>query len=156
MMSTCINIAIILAAIIAMEGFAWAFHKYYMHGPGWRWHQSHHIPSAGLFEKNDLYAVCFSLIAASLFILGSLWQPVLWYIALGFTIYGLLYAFVHDGLVHQRWPFKVKPKSKYLKRLVHAHRLHHHVTTQHGAIAFGFLYAQDPETLKAQLQQNHG
>jgi len=106
-----------------------------MHGRGWGWHESHHIHTDGPFEKNDLYGVCFSVIAAGLFIAGSLWWMPLWYVALGFTIYGLFYGFVHDGLVHQR----------------HAHRLHHHTTTKDGAVSFGFLYAENSEKLKAQL-----
>jgi len=147
-----INILIVIAAIIGMEIFAWFFHKYYMHGPGWAWHESHHIHTHGPFEKNDLYGVCFSVIATGLFIAGSLWSPALWYVALGFTIYGLLYGFVHDGLVHQRWPFRLEVKRGYLLRLVHAHRLHHHVTTKNGAISFGFLYAENPKTLKARIK----
>ena len=149
-----INTLITLAAIIGMEVFAWVFHKYYMHGRGWGWHESHHVHTDGPFEKNDLYGVCFSVIAAALFIAGSLWSPVLWYIALGFTIYGVLYGFVHDGLVHQRWPFRVSAKRGYLLRLVHAHRLHHHTTTKDGAVSFGFLYAEKPEVLKARLKNN--
>lgn len=147
-----INILITLAAIIGMEVFAWVFHKYYMHGPGWGWHESHHVPTQGYFEKNDLYAVWFSVIAAAMFIAGSLWSPALWYIALGFTIYGVLYGFVHDGLVHQRWPFHYTPRRGYLLRLVHAHRLHHHVTKKDGAVSFGFLYAPNPTKLKASLK----
>ena len=146
------NILIIIASIIGMEIFALYFHKHFMHGRGWSWHESHHIHTDGHFEKNDLYAVCFSVIAAALFIAGSLWWMPLWYIALGFTIYGILYGFVHDGLVHQRWPFHITPKNAYLKRLVHAHRLHHHTTTKDGAVSFGFLYAENPEKLKASLK----
>jgi beta-carotene 3-hydroxylase len=147
-----INSLIVIAAIIGMEVFAWVFHKYYMHGPGWGWHESHHVHTDGPFETNDLYAVCFSLIAAGLFIVGSLWWTPLWYIALGFTIYGGLYGFVHDGLVHQRWPFNYTPKGGYLFRLVLAHRMHHHTTTKDGAVSFGFLWAEKPEELKAKLK----
>ena len=123
-----------------------------MHGPGWGWHESHHVHTDGPFEKNDLYAVCFSIIAAALFITGSLYWSPLWYIALGFTLYGVLYGFVHDGLVHQRWPFRVIVKRGYLYRLVLVHRLHHHTTTKDGAVSFGFLWAQDPDKLKAELK----
>jgi len=123
-----------------------------MHGRGWGWHESHHILTDGYFEKNDLYAVWFSGITATLFIAGSLWWTPLWYIALGFTLYGLLYGFVHDGLVHQRWPFRYVPKRGYLYRLVLAHRIHHHVTHRDGAVSFGFLYAESPEKLKSKLK----
>lgn len=151
-MSMLISVAIVIITVIAMEVFAWWAHKYIMHGWGWNWHKSHHVVTPGYFEKNDLYSVVFSVFAASLFIIGSLYSSTIWYIALGITIYGLLYAFVHDGLVHQRWPFRVAPRNKYLKRLVHAHRIHHHTTTKDGAVSFGFLWAEDPKKLKAELQ----
>lgn len=155
-MSVWLAIAIIVASVIFMEVFAWAIHKYIMHGPGWGWHESHHTETHGPFEKNDLYAVCFSVIAAALFIFGSLWWTPLWFVALGLTIYGLLYAFVHDGLVHQRWPFFVKTRGAYMKRLVQAHRLHHAVHTRDGAVSFGFLWAEDVRKLKAKLKAQSG
>ncbi len=149
------NILIVIGSVIFMEIFALYFHKYVMHGSGWGWHESHHVHTEGYFEKNDLYSVCFSFIAMTFFIVGSLWWSPLWYIALGFTIYGILYAFVHDGLVHQRWPFNYTPKRGYLYRLVLAHRLHHHVTVKDGAVSFGFLWAEKPEKLKAELKEVH-
>jgi beta-carotene 3-hydroxylase len=142
----------VLLSVIGMEIFAWAIHKYVMHGPGWGWHESHHTETEGLFETNDLYAVVFSVIAAGLFIAGSLWWIPLWFVALGLTIYGLLYGFVHDGLVHQRWPFFVKTRGRYMKRLVQAHRIHHAVHTRDGAVSFGFLWAEDVRKLKAKLK----
>lgn len=154
-MTLWINIAIVIASIIGMEVFAYFIHKYVMHSRwGWGWHESHHIETSGLFEKNDLYAVCFSFIAAGFFIFGSLGHTWLWMIGLGFTIYGLIYGFVHDGLVHQRWPFFVKVRGRYLKRLVQAHRLHHATKERDGAVSFGFLYAQDIRILKTKLQAN--
>ena len=151
-MSAWLAIGIVVFSVGFMEVFAWAVHKYIMHGPGWGWHESHHTETHGPFEKNDLYAVCFSIIAAALFISGSLWWTPLWFVALGLTIYGLLYAFVHDGLVHQRWPFFVKTRGGYMKRLVQAHRLHHAVHTRDGAVSFGFLWAEDVRKLKAKLK----
>ena len=108
------NIAIVIISVVGMEVFAIYFHKHFMHGRGWSWHESHHVHTDGYFEKNDLYAVCFSIIAAALFISGSLWWSPLWYIALGFTIYGVLYGFVHDGLVHQRCLFKSRRNQAIL------------------------------------------
>lgn len=155
MMTLLTNTAIVIASIIGMEVFAYFIHKYVMHSQwGWGWHESHHIETQGIFEKNDLYAVCFSFIAAGFFIIGSLGHAWLWMIGLGFTIYGLLYGFVHDGLVHQRWPFYIKVRGRYLKRLVQAHRLHHAIKERDGAVSFGFLYAEDVRTLKAKLQAN--
>lgn len=153
-MTILINTLIVIASLIGMEIFAWAFHKYYMHGRGWGWHESHHIRTEGAFEKNDLYGVCFSVIACGMFLAGSLWWQPLWFMALGVTLYGIFYGIVHDGLVHQRWPFNIPPRSKYLKRLVHAHKIHHHTTVRDGAVSFGFLWARDPEDLKRRLKSN--
>ena len=44
-----VNIAIVLAAVLGMEGVAWLAHKYIMHGFGWNWHEDHHKPH---FEKD--------------------------------------------------------------------------------------------------------
>ena len=150
-----IAFAIVVASVIGMEAFAWAIHKYVMHSRwGWGWHESHHVESHGPFERNDLYAVVFSAIAAGLFIGGYYWWPAT-YIGIGLTIYGLLYAFVHDGLVHQRWPFFVKTRGRYMKRLVQAHRIHHATHGRDGAVSFGFLYAEDVRKLKARLKANN-
>lgn len=147
---------ILTVSVIGMEAFAWIVHRFIMHGRlGWRWHESHHIETKGPFEKNDLYTVCFSFIAATLFIIGSMGHPVIWMVALGLTVYGVLYGIVHDGLVHQRWPVYIRTPNGYLKRLVQAHRLHHAVHTREGAVSYGFLYAQDIRKLKAQLKKTH-
>ena len=148
------NLAIVIGAIIGMEIFAWFIHKYVMHGIGWGWHESHHTETEGLLEKNDLYAVVFSFIAAGCFIYGSMGHPMFWYIGLGLTIYGVLYAVVHDGLVHRRLPFPRKARGAYMKRLVQAHRLHHAAHTKQGCVSFGFIYAGNVRKLKAELKAN--
>lgn len=148
------NLAIVLISIIGMEIFAWVIHKYVMHGPGWGWHESHHTDTDGLFEKNDLYAVVFSFIAAGFFIIGSMGVTWLWYVGLGLTFYGILYGIVHDGLVHRRLPFPRKARGRYLKRLVQAHRLHHAAHTKEGCVSFGFIWAEDIQKLKAELKAN--
>lgn len=145
---------LVTVAFLAMEGVAWTVHRYVMHSAaGWAWHRSHHEPSRG-FELNDLYAVVFAGPAVALFWIGA--QPGLrwvWFLGLGVTLYGLMYAFVHDGLVHQRLGFRITPRRGYLKKLVQAHRLHHAVHTRDGAVSFGFLYAPDVRRLKARLKQ---
>jgi beta-carotene 3-hydroxylase len=151
-MSLGAGLAIAAASAAAMELVAFAVHKYVMHGPGWTWHRSHHRPRAGAFEKNDLYAVLFALLSLALFWAGAAWWAPLWWIALGMTAYGLLYAFVHDGLVHRRFPFLRAPRRGYAKRLVQAHRLHHAVRERDGAVSFGFLYAPPVEKLRAELR----
>lgn len=148
-------IAIGIAVFFAMEIVAWAAHKYIMHGWGWAWHKSHHEPHDNVFEKNDLYAVVFALIAIALFALGGyMGWPVVSAIASGITFYGLFYFIVHDGLVHQRWPFRHIPHKGYAKRLVQAHRLHHAVKGKDGAVSFGFLYAPPVDRLRDELKRS--
>ena len=153
-MTSLLNFAIVLISVIGMEIFAWVIHKYVMHGSGWGWHESHHTETEGLFEKNDLYAVVFSFIAAGFFIIGSMGVTWLWFVGLGLTIYGILYGIVHEGLVHRRLPFPRKARGRYLKRLVQAHRLHHAAHTKEGCVSFGFIWAEDVQKLKAELKAN--
>ncbi len=157
-MSTLASIVIILATIAAMEGVAWASHKYIMHGFGWGWHRDHHERHDNILEKNDLYAVVGAALSISMFMLGSplimgtnAWAPAT-PIGIGVLGYGILYTLAHDGLVHQRY-FRWVPKSGYAKRMVQAHKLHHATQSKEGGVSFGFLIARSPEALKADLRQ---
>lgn len=147
-------VAIVLLTVAVMEGVAYATHRWIMHGPlGWGWHRSHHeADHHGVFEKNDLYAVVFTVLSIALFALGATRWPVLWWVALGMTVYGLIYFVVHDGLVHQRWPFRMVPRRGYARRLYQAHRLHHAVEGREGCVSFGFVYAPPVDSLKARLR----
>ena len=154
-MSVAVAVAIMLGTVLAMEGVAWLAHKYLMHGWGWGWHRSHHEPREGAFERNDLYAVIFGALAVGFFLVASRLWPSLFWIAAGMTLYGFCYAVVHDGLVHQRWPFRHHPRNVYLKRLVQAHRLHHAVESRDNCVSFGFLYAPPIRSLNQQLKRLH-
>ncbi|EAQ27735.1 beta-carotene hydroxylase [Erythrobacter sp. NAP1] len=145
-------IAVTLGALIFMEFFAWYAHKYIMHGWGWGWHRDHHEPHDNKLEKNDLFAVVFGTINAGMYIFGALYWDALWWAALGVNLYGVIYALVHDGLVHQRFGRYV-PKNAYAKRLVQAHRLHHATIGKEGGVSFGFVLARDPAKLKAELKR---
>jgi beta-carotene 3-hydroxylase len=156
-MAVLIPTLIVLAAALAMEGVAWASHKYVMHGFGWAWHRDHHEPHEGLLERNDLYALVGAALSIAMFALGSpmimrgdAWWPGTW-IGLGVLLYGVIYTLVHDGLVHQRW-FRWVPRSGYAKRLVQAHKLHHATIGKEGGVSFGFVFARDPARLKAELK----
>jgi beta-carotene 3-hydroxylase len=143
---------ILLLTVAAMELLAAAVHKYVMHGWGWGWHRSHHMPRSGWFETNDLYALVFAAISLGLFVAGGSPASPLWWVGAGSAAYGLLYALLHDGLVHRRLPFRRVPKSAYLKRLVQAHRIHHARHEREGAVSFGFLYAPPVAKLVAALR----
>lgn len=154
-MDILINTSIVLGTVAFMEWFAWYAHKYIMHGWGWGWHKSHHEPRTGWFEKNDLYAVVFAGLAIALIYFGTSGYGRIEWMGAGMTAYGLLYFIAHDGLVHQRWPFKYVPRRGYLKRLYQAHRMHHAVDGKEGCVSFGFLYAPSVTVLKKQLRDLH-
>jgi beta-carotene 3-hydroxylase len=153
MAGSIVNLACFLGALTAMEGVAWATHRYLMHGPLWVWHRSHHAPRLGIFELNDLFAVVFAGIAIGLFAAGAATGiAALSFAAAGVTAYGALYALVHDGLVHRRFPLPIKARSGYLLRLVQAHHLHHLSHARQGAVSFGFLWPRDPQRLAERLK----
>ena len=152
-MSVLINAVLFFAALFAMEGVAWVTHKYVMHGWGWGWHESHHRDREGAFEKNDLYAVVFSLPSIALIYIGvNHFAPALW-VGLGILAYGLVYFIFHDVIVHKRLKTGYVPKSAYMKRIVQAHRLHHAVHTKEGTVSFGFVFAPRVDHLKAELKR---
>ena len=136
------NIMIVLAGFVFMEATAWFTHKYIMHGFMWNWHKSHHEPRKGRFEKNDLFGIVFAVVSATLIITGTLSGSPDWkfYLGLGIFFYGVAYFLVHDVFVHQRMPWLKNTDSTYFKAMRFAHKIHHKVSSKHGAEAFGFLY----------------
>ena len=152
-MSIALGLALFLATVAAMEGVAYAAHRWVMHGPGWFLHASHHRPRTGAFEANDLYAVIFALPSIVLLAGGVRWGwwPGCTWIGAGIAAYGAIYFGFHDWIVHNRLPQRYVPRGRYMKRIVQAHRLHHVVETRRGTVSFGFLVAPRPEALKAEL-----
>ena len=144
-----------LLTVAAMEGFAYAMHRWVMHGPGWFLHESHHRPRTGNWELNDLYAVIFAVPSILLIAGGTLWGwwPGATWVGAGIAAYGAIYFGFHDIIVHRRVPTRYLPKSSYMKRIVQAHRLHHAVETKADGLSFGFLVAPRPEELKAELKR---
>ena len=133
---------IVIATFLAMEGVAWFLHRYVMHGFGWYLHEDHHRYTPGRFEKNDLFGVSFSLVSFLLIMAGvfggfDLGLPI----GIGIMFYGIGYFLVHDVFFHHRIKIKYRPKSSYLKRVLHAHAIHHQKSTAHTGLCFGFLYA---------------
>lgn len=153
-----LGILLFMATIVAMEAFAYAAHRWVMHGPGWFLHASHHRPRTGAFEWNDLYAVIFAT-PSILLLLGGVqlgwWQGCTW-IGAGIAAYGAIYFGFHDVVVHKRVAHRYVPRGRYMKRIVQAHRLHHAVESKHGAVSFGFLWAPPAEALKRQLKARGG
>lgn len=154
MSSWLVNALILSVTVVGMEYFAWAMHRYVMHGWGWGWHRSHHEPGRGLLEKNDLYTLVFAGIAIGFIVHGAADHGPTYWIGMGATVYGVLYFIVHEGMVHKRWPFRYIPRKGYLKRLYQAHRMHHAVHGREGCVSFGFLIAPPIQTIRAQLKEN--
>jgi beta-carotene 3-hydroxylase len=143
MMELVINSVIVLTVFMFMEGVAWFTHKYVMHGFLWRWHHSHHVPRKGRFEKNDLFAVVFSLPSIGLFYYSTYYTDTFYLtaVAIGILAYGIFYFLFHDVIVHQRIRISLKKKGKYLSRLIDAHYVHHEKHTKGNCESFGFLFA---------------
>ena len=132
----------IIITFISMEGVAWFLHKYVMHGFGWYFHEDHHRSSKGRFEKNDIFGVFFSLLSFVLILTGFLnGYDIRLPIGIGVACYGIGYFLVHDTFFHRRVKIKYRPKSKYMKTVLNAHRIHHQKSTSHKGICFGFLFA---------------
>lgn len=140
---------IILCSLITVgtflfwEGVAWFTHKYIMHGFLWVWHKSHHTVHDHALEKNDWFAVVFSLPSIGLFYYASAvtYNPYLIAVGLGILCYGIFYIAFHDIIVHQRIRWRPSKRSSYLQRMINAHYVHHGKHTKEGCEAFGFLFA---------------
>ncbi len=144
--------------VAGMEAFAYAAHRWIMHGPMWVWHASHHREREGWFERNDLFAVVFAAVSCGFIFAGTqlhLGSALTW-VGIGVVVYGMIYFLFHDVLVHRRVAHGIVPRSRYLRRIVQAHRLHHAVGTRDGTVSFGFLYAPPIPVLARQMKNAPG
>lgn len=152
-MSILAGLTLFFATIAVMEGVAYAAHRWVMHGAGWLLHESHHRERTGWFEANDLYAVIFA-VPSFVLLLGGVqlgWGDWATWVGAGIAAYGAIYFGFHDVIVHKRVAHRYVPRSRYMKRIVQAHRLHHATENKHGSVSFGFLWAPRADVLKAQL-----
>ena len=151
-----VNLMFVLAAFLAMEWVAWFSHKYVMHGFMWCWHESHHKPRQGVFEKNDLFAVMFALPSIACIYWGNRGVPALLYIGIGIALYGLMYFIFHDVIVHRRIRTGYVPRSSYMRRIVEAHWVHHSTQGKDDAVSFGFLYSPPIDQLLKERDRLQG
>lgn len=137
---------IVLIAFFGMELSAWAAHKYLMHGFLWFLHEDHHVVTGKPYQKNDSFALIFAIPSALGFVLGSIYS-LSWLVSIGFGIllYGFAYLFVHDIFIHRRIKFFKRTKNKYLRAVLHAHRIHHSERSRVNCEYFGMLYV--PRTI---------
>ena len=150
-MNWIINISLIVGTFFFMEGVAWFTHKYIMHGVLWVWHRSHHRVHPHPLERNDLFALVFSIPSVSLIVLGYEVELVAWlkFVGYGILAYGLFYFIFHDIIVHRRIKIKFQAKHQYLRRIINAHYVHHEKHSKEGGEAFGFLYAPKKYQVKS-------
>lgn len=136
-----VNGLIIIVSFISMEGVAWLAHKYIMHGLLWKLHKDHHQPNPGkVVEKNDYFFLIFALPAIVGFIAGFANFSVPFWVAVGITLYGMAYFFIHDLFIHQRIRVLRNANSVYFKAIRKAHKVHHkHLGKEHGE-CFGMLW----------------
>lgn len=140
-MTAIFYLIIITITFIAMEGVAWAAHKYLMHGALWSWHEDHHINGPGFFEKNDRFFLVFALPSITFFAIGG-FTDQFWavFVGLGILLYGIAYFLIHDVFIHQRFKWLRNAKGPYFKAIRRAHKIHHkHLTKEHGE-CFGMLF----------------
>ncbi|WP_175622362.1 sterol desaturase family protein [Chryseobacterium schmidteae] len=136
------NFLIVVATFFVMEGITWLVHKYIMHGFLWPLHRDHHDHSnEGPMERNDYFFAIFAIPTIALMYYGTINDfNIYFYIALGITIYGMAYFFVHDIFIHQRFNILKNTKNPYLLAIRRGHKQHHkHTGKEHGE-CFGFLW----------------
>lgn len=121
--------ALSVGAAVGMEFWARWAHKALWHASLWHMHESHHRTREGPFELNDVFAIINAVPAIALLSYGFFHKglvPGLCFGAgLGITVFGMAYMFVHDGLVHKRFPVGPIANVPYFRRVAAAHQLHH-------------------------------
>ncbi|KAL5747542.1 hypothetical protein ACOSP7_024546 [Xanthoceras sorbifolium] len=121
--------ALSVGAAVGMEFWARWAHRALWHASLWHMHESHHRPRDGPFELNDVFAITNALPAIALLSYGffnkGLVPGLCFGAGLGITVFGMAYMFVHDGLVHRRFPVGPIADVPYLRRVAAAHQLHH-------------------------------
>ena len=135
------GVLITLATYVVMEGITWCTHKFVMHGLMWYFHEDHHQPRGGFFEKNDAFFLIFAVPSCLLIVFGSMAAfDFRFFIGIGILLYGLSYFLIHDVLIHQRFDWFTRTDNVYFRAIRKAHKVHHkHLNKEHGE-CFGMLY----------------
>ncbi|CAM0870284.1 unnamed protein product [Alopecurus aequalis] len=121
--------ALSVGAAVGMEFWARWAHRALWHASLWHMHASHHRPRDGAFELNDVFAIVNAVPAMALLAFGffnrGLLPGLCFGAGLGITLFGMAYMFVHDGLVHRRFPVGPIENVPYFRRVAAAHQIHH-------------------------------
>ncbi len=141
-MNYVINIVVVIISFVLMEGVAWLSHKYIMHGLLWKLHKDHHVPNGKhVIERNDSFFFIFALPAIVFFIIGFEDLSITFWIAIGITLYGFAYFFIHDLFIHQRIKVLRNANSAYFRAIRKAHKVHHKHLGKEDGECFGMLWA---------------
>ncbi len=135
------GVLITLATYVVMEGITWCTHKFVMHGLMWYFHEDHHQPRAGFFEKNDAFFLIFAVPSCLLIVFGSTAAfDFRFFIGIGILLYGLSYFLIHDVLIHQRFDWFSRTDNVYFRAIRKAHKVHHKHLNKEDGECFGMLY----------------
>ena len=135
-----LNILITVLTFFIMEFVAWATHKYVMHGFLWSVHEDHHVVNKdNPLQKNDLFFIIFALPSVILIYNGFSNLSFSFFIGLGILLYGIAYFVVHEVIIHRRLPPPAKTKSRYIKAIRKAHKVHHKNRGKENGTNFGML-----------------
>ena len=87
-----LNIALVIITFLVMEGMAWVTHKFVMHGFMWYFHEDHHQPTPGFFEKNDVFFLIYAVPSWLLIMFGMMnGNDFRTFIGFGILAYGIGY-----------------------------------------------------------------
>ncbi len=141
---------VVVAAFAGMEGVSYLTHRFVMHGFGIGIHRSHHAPSDGGFELNDLYPLMFSSVAIMAFTAGTFLPSLrpLVLAGIGITLYGVAYLFVHEIYIHRRLRV-FRREVRLLEWMKRCHRVHH----LFGGEPYGMLLPLVPKKLQRRAEQ---
>ena len=139
-MTATLNILVLISTFLFMEFVAWAVHKYVMHGFLWSLHKDHHVVNPkNVFQKNDYFFLIFAIPSMILIFIGYENYTIELFIGYGIALYGLAYFLIHEIIIHRRLPPPAKTKSKYIKAIRKAHKIHHKNRGKNNGINFGML-----------------
>jgi len=132
---------ITLLTFLSMEGVTWFTHKFIMHGGMWYFHEDHHNPEHGFFEKNDTFFLIFAIPSFLLMLYGAnAGFDDRFFIGFGIMLYGFAYFCIHDVLIHRRFHWFDHTDNVYFRAIRKAHKMHHkHLGKEQGE-CFGMLF----------------
>lgn len=135
------NTVLTIITFLIMEFIAWFTHKYIMHGPLWNVHLDHHqVDKKKKLQKNDYFFLIFAIPSIMAIILGSMNSNYLLYIGIGIALYGFAYFIVHEIIIHQRIKIFRNSKSRYIRAIKRAHKVHHKNIEKEDGESFGMLF----------------